>query len=188
MRTTSERKAETRERILAAAGELFRGHGLDAVGVDAIMHKAGLTHGGFYAHFASKEALVAEVSAAALARSAARWEQISQEADPAMALRRIVESYLDPAYVAAIEHGCVLAALGPEVARRREARPAITASIRRMLDVLTRCQPGRERALETLSGMVGAVVLGRLCDDPQLASEFLAAARKAAGLTQAAAG
>jgi hypothetical protein len=57
-----------------------------------------------------------------------------------------------------------------------------------MLDVLTRCQPGRERALETLSGMVGAVVLGRLCDDPQLASEFLAAARKAAGLTQAAAG
>jgi TetR/AcrR family transcriptional regulator, transcriptional repressor for nem operon len=188
MRTTSERKAETRERILAAAGELFRGHGIDAVGVDAIMHKAGLTHGGFYAHFASKEALVAEVSAAALARSAARWERISQEADPATALRRIVESYLDPAHVAATEHGCMLAALGPEVARRREARPAITASIRRMLDVLTRCQPGRECALETLSGMVGAVLLARLCDDPQLASEFLAAARKAASLATTAAG
>ena len=83
MRMTSERKAETRERILAAAGALFRSHGIDAVGVDAIMHQAGLTHGGFYAHFASKEALVAEVSAAALARSAARWERISQEADPA---------------------------------------------------------------------------------------------------------
>ena len=90
MRMTSERKAETRERILAAAGALFRGHGIDAVGVDAIMHQAGLTHGGFYAHFASKEALVAEVSAAALARSAARWERISQEADPATALARIV--------------------------------------------------------------------------------------------------
>ena len=59
MRTTHERKAETRDRILAAAGLLFRSHGVDAVGVDAIMHAAGLTHGGFYSHFASKEALVA---------------------------------------------------------------------------------------------------------------------------------
>ena len=127
MRMTSERKAETRERILAAAGALFRSHGIDAVGVDAIMHQAGLTHGGFYAHFASKEALVAEVSAASLARSAARWERISQEADPATALARIVDSYLDPAHVAAVEHGCVLATLGPEMARRQDARPAITA-------------------------------------------------------------
>ena len=145
MRMTSERKAETRERIFAAAGALFRGHGIDAVGVDAIMHQAGLTHGGFYAHFASKEALVAEVSAAALARSAARWERISQEADPATALARIVESYLDPAHVAAAEHGCVLATLGPEMARRHDARPGITASIRRMLDALARCLPERRR-------------------------------------------
>jgi TetR/AcrR family transcriptional regulator, transcriptional repressor for nem operon len=185
MRMTSERKAETRERILDAAGELFRSHGIDAVGVDTIMHRAGLTHGGFYAHFASKEALVSEVSAAALARSAARWERISRDADPATALTRIVESYLDPEHVAATAHGCVLATLGPEVARRSEARPAITASIRRMIDVLTRCLPRRrrERALETLSGMVGAVLLARLCDDPQLALEFLAAAKKAASLT-----
>ena len=184
MRMTGERKAETRERILAAAGELFRSHGIDGVGVDAIMHHAGLTHGGFYAHFASKEALVAEVSAAALARSAARWERISQEADPATALARIVESYLDPAHVAAAEHGCVLATLGPEIARRHDARPAITASIRRMLDALARCLPERrrDRALATLSAMVGAVVLARLCDDQRLADEFLGAARKAAGL------
>ena len=124
---TSERKAETRERILAAAGRLFRGHGIDAVGVDAIMHAAGLTHGGFYAHFASKEALVAEVSAASLAQSAARWERISQEDDPPAALARIVESYLDPAHVAAIEHSCVLATLGPEwragVMRARPSPP-----------------------------------------------------------------
>src|SRR6478736_399987 len=124
MRTTSERKAETRDRILAAAGELFRGHGIDAVGVDAIMHEAGLTHGGFYAHFASKEALVAEVSAASLARGASRWERISQDNDPDTALARIVGSYLDPAHVAAAERGCVLTALGPEIARRPEARPA----------------------------------------------------------------
>lgn len=184
MRKTSERKTETRERILAAAGELFRSHGIDVVGVDAIMHRAGLTHGGFYAHFASKEALVAEVSAAALERSAARWERISQEEAPGAALVRIVGRYLDPAHVAAVERGCVLATLGPEVARRHDVRPAITAAVRRMLDSLARCLPGRrrQRALEALSGMVGAVVLARLCDDSGLADEFLTAGRRVAGL------
>src|SRR5690242_13243327 len=132
MRARDERKAETRERIVDAAGALFRQHGIDAVGVDAIMHAAGLTHGGFYAHFASKEALVSEVSAASLARAAARWERISQEEESADALRRIVGSYLDPAHVAAVQQGCVLATLGPEVARRAESRPAITVSMRTM--------------------------------------------------------
>ena len=184
MRMTSERKAETRERILAAAGALFRSHGIDAVGVDAIMHQAGLTHGGFYAHFASKEALVAEVSAAALARSAARWERISQEADPATALARIVDSYLDPAHVAAAEHGCVLATLGPEMARRHgRAAGGSPTSIRRMLDALARCLPERPTTSRVGDAvrMVGAVVLARLCDDQRLADEFLGAARKAAG-------
>jgi TetR/AcrR family transcriptional regulator, transcriptional repressor for nem operon len=184
MRTTHERKAETRDRILAAASRLFRSQGIDAVGVDAIMHAAGLTHGGFYSHFASKEALVAEVSATSLAHSATRWEQISEEEMPPAALARIVESYLDPAHVAAMERGCVLATLGPDVARRRDARPAITASIRRMLDVLTRCLPGRrrQRAFEVLAAMVGAVVLARLCDNPLLADEFLHAGKRIAGL------
>src|SRR3984885_5078325 len=173
MRVTNQRKAETRERILEAAGALFRPHGIDAVGVDAIMHQAGLTHGGFYAHFASKEALVAEVSAASLARSAARWERISQEHDGRTALAMIVEAYLDPVHIAASEQGCMLTTLGPEVARRIASRPAITDSIRRMADALARCLPGRGRrdALATLSAMVGAVVLARLSDDPELADE-----------------
>ncbi len=184
MRVTSDRKAETRGRILEAAGALFRSHGIDAVGVDAIMHQAGLTHVGFYAYFASKEALVAEVSAASLARAAARWERISQDADQATALERIVDSYLDPAHVAAAERGCMLTTLGPEMARRPESRGAITDSIRRMTDALARCLPGRrrQRALAALSAMVGAVVLARLSDNPALAAEFLGAARKAAGL------
>jgi TetR/AcrR family transcriptional regulator, transcriptional repressor for nem operon len=184
MRMMSERKAETRERILHAAIALFRLHGIDAVGVDAIMHHAGLTHGGFYAHFASKEALVAEAAAASLARSAARWERISDDPDSVAALSRIVEAYLDPAHVAAAEQGCVLTTLGPEVARRREVKPAITESVRRMAGALARCLPGRrrERALTVLSSMVGAVVLARLSDDPHLSAELLAAARKTAGL------
>jgi TetR/AcrR family transcriptional regulator, transcriptional repressor for nem operon len=180
MRGTREQKAETRERIVEAAGRLFRRHGIDAVGVDAVMHAAGLTHGGFYGHFASKEALVAEVAAASLARSAARWEQISEEEPPAQALGRIVDAYLDAAHVANAEGGCVLTTLGPDVARRAEARPAIAVSVRAMAAALERCGAGGEAAaLAALSTMVGAVVLARLADSPEFSETILEAARAA---------
>lgn len=184
MRTTPERKAETRERILGAALALFRMHGVDAVGVDAIMHHAGLTHGGFYAYFGSKEALVAEAATSALSRSADKWEQLLGDADARNALARIVDTYLDPVHAAAPDRGCVLTTIGPEVARRPGARPAITTSVRRMIEVLTRCMPGRnrQRALRALTSMVGAVVLARLVDDLVLAAELLAASRRSTGL------
>jgi hypothetical protein len=85
------------------------------------------------------------MASAALARSAARWERISEEADPATALARIVEAYLDPAHIAAAERGVCWPRWASEMARRHEARPAIAASICRMLDVLARCLPGRRR-------------------------------------------
>ncbi len=181
MRRTIEQKAETRQRIVEEAGRLFRQHGIDAVGVDAIMHAAGLTHGGFYGHFPSKEALVAEVASAALARSAARWERIAREHLADDALELIVGPYLDPAHVAEVERGCVLTTLGPEVARRPEARPGIAASVRVMADALGRCLPEGDdgRALAALSTMVGAVVLARLADSPELAEAILAAAKQA---------
>jgi len=181
MRKANTQKSDTHTRIIDAAGTLFRQHGIDGVGVDAIMRAAGLTHGGFYGHFPSKEALVAEMSAASLARSADRWERISHEAPPGAALDQIVSAYLDPAHVAAVERGCVLTTLGPEVARRVEPRPAITDSMRRMLDVIARCSPGHDpaQARAALSCMVGAVVLARLADDPALATGFLEAAREA---------
>jgi TetR/AcrR family transcriptional repressor of nem operon len=178
MRRTNEQKAETRQHIVEAAGRLFSQHGIDAVGVDAIMHAAGLTHGGFYGHFPSKEALVAEVADASLARAAARWEQIARENAPDAALRRIVGSYLDPAHLAEVDSGCVLTTLGPDVARRPEARPGIAASVRVMADALGRCLPegGGAQGLAALSTMVGAVVLARLADSPELAEAILAAA------------
>ncbi len=172
------RGAETRARILDAAGRLFRARGFDAVGVDAVMHEAGLTHGGFYTHFASKEALVGEAAAEALGRSAARWEAIAA-GPPAEALARIVNSYLDPAHVAAPARGCLLAALGPEIARRPDARPGVTAAVRAMIGALARCIPGRrrDRAIAKLCTLVGAVVLARASDDAALSAEILAAAR-----------
>jgi TetR/AcrR family transcriptional repressor of nem operon len=191
MRAPSQRKAQqkadTRQRILEAAGALFREHGIDGVGVDAVMHAAGLTHGGFYLHFASKEALVAEVAEASLARAAARWDRISREPDREAALARIVGSYLDPAHVAAVSQGCTLTTLGPEVARRAGARGGITAAMRTMLDALARCLPGRrQRAMTALSTMVGAVVLARIADDPELANEFLAVAAAEVGKAEVA--
>jgi TetR/AcrR family transcriptional regulator, transcriptional repressor for nem operon len=174
---TESKRAETRERILTAAGHLFRERGVDGVGVDAVMKEAGLTHGGFYLHFPSKEVLAAEVSQFLLEKAASRWEEISRSPDRNAALERIVRYYLDPSHVAAA-HGCPLTTLGPDVARRATSREAVGGALRGMLEALRRCLPGRkpERALVSLSTMVGAVVLARLTDDPALSDAFLQAA------------
>jgi TetR/AcrR family transcriptional regulator, transcriptional repressor for nem operon len=173
----SEKRIETRDRILTAAGHLFREHGVDGVGVDAVMKQAGLTHGGFYLHFPSKEALAAEVSQFLLEKAARKWDAISRSPDRDAALERIVLSYLDPAHVASAQ-GCPLTTLGPDVARRSTSRAAIGTSLRGMLDALSRVLPGRkpQKTLASLSTMVGAVVLSRLADDPALAAAFLEAA------------
>jgi TetR/AcrR family transcriptional repressor of nem operon len=174
-----DRKAETRQRILNAASALFRRHGVDGVGVDAIMDRAGLTHGGFYGHFASKEALVAEVCAYELGQSAARWAEMAGQPD---GFARIVAQYLRPQHAEIGDSGCVLTTLGPEVARRREACSRVTEAMRNMADTLALTLPARRsrpRALAALSTLVGAVVLARASSDPALAAEILQAAQAA---------
>ena len=177
MAEPTQRRTETRQRILAAAGHLFREHGVDGVGVDAVMKEAGLTHGGFYLHFPSKESLAAAVSQSLLEKAAGRWDEISRSTDSAAALELIVRHYLDPGSLASA-HCCPLTTLGPDVARRSASREAVGGALRGMLDALTCVLPGRKRrkALTTLSTMVGAVVLSRLAEDPALAEAFLDAA------------
>jgi TetR/AcrR family transcriptional repressor of nem operon len=174
------RRAETRQRILAAAGRLFRAQGVDATGVDAVMREAGLTHGGFYLHFPSKEALAAEVAQTLLQTAAEKWDDLSRSADPQTALTQIVQAYLDSDRVASARC-CALTTLGADVARRPSSRTAIGGALRRMLEALARCLPGqrRDRAMAILSTMVGAVVLARLADDPTLSDAFLDTARTA---------
>jgi TetR/AcrR family transcriptional regulator, transcriptional repressor for nem operon len=181
-RVTEGRREETRQRILTAAGQLFREHGIDGIGVDAVMKQAGLTHGGFYLHFPSKESLAAEVSQSLLEKAAAQWDEISRSPDQEAALEQIVRHYLNPTRVASA-HCCPLTTLGPDVARRSASRSAIGGALRGMLDALARLLPGRllpgrrrQAALASLSTMVGAVVLSRLADDPALADAFLQAA------------
>ncbi|HYZ21550.1 MAG TPA: TetR/AcrR family transcriptional regulator [Rhodopila sp.] len=177
---TGSKRAETRQRILDAAGRLFRAHGVDGIGIDAVMKEAGLTHGGFYLHFPSKEALAAEVAQSLLQSAARRWAETGAAAVPEAALRQIVGQYLDADRVAAGKC-CMLTMLGPDVARRPASRDAIGGALRSMLDTLSRCLPDHapERAMAALSTMVGSVVLARLADDPALSSAFLDAARRA---------
>jgi TetR/AcrR family transcriptional repressor of nem operon len=177
MAEPTQRRAETRQRILTAAGDLFREHGIDGVGVDAVMKQAGLTHGGFYLHFPSKEALADEVSRALLEQAARKWDEVSRSSDREAALELMVKSYLDPARIAAARC-CPLTTLGPDVARRTTSKAAVSGALAGMLDALTRVLPGRKRqkGLAALSTMVGAVVLSRLAGDPVLSREFLQAA------------
>jgi AcrR family transcriptional regulator len=139
------------------------------------MRAAGLTHGGFYAHFPSKEALVAEVSGALLQKSAARWSGYAETLDPQQALRRIVEPYLSPDH-ADSANACVLTTLSHEAARRPSARHAMDAPLHEMLAALRTCLPDPDQAPAALATMVGAVTLARMTEDPALAEQFLSAA------------
>ncbi|MBM6594348.1 TetR/AcrR family transcriptional regulator [Microvirga pudoricolor] len=184
MRVSKEKAAESRQRIVDAASRLFREKGFDGIGVSDLMKSAGLTHGGFYGHFASKEDLVAQACAQALAGSQAKWKGLleAQSADP---LAAIVESYLSTAHRDHPGRGCTMPALGSDVARQGPAvRKAFTAGVRPLLDLLARAMPGRserarrERALAALAGLVGAMVLSRAVDDPALSEEILDASRR----------
>jgi len=181
MRVTREKAAENRERIVAAASQLFREKGFDGVGVDAIMAGVGLTHGGFYRHFRSKDELAAEAVSRGLAASAAKQDDCSS-------LRDFVAGYLWPAHRDDPGGGCVIAALGSDIARQGQGvRRALTAYVGEHLARLARRiggrrQAARQRAIATLSGLVGALVLARAVDDPALSDEILAAARAACAI------
>ncbi len=179
MRVSRQKATENRQRIVEAAARLFRGDGFDGVGVDAIMKEADLTHGGFYGHFASKDALMAEAMAHAVERSMAWQERVDSLSD-------LVASYLSDRHRADRADGCVVAALGADVARRGPAvRRTVTAGIRRQVDrlvvLLRHGTPAarRRRAIATYAGMVGALTLARAVDDPALAREILTTARDA---------
>jgi len=177
------RKEVSHERIVQAAARAIRRSGYDGTSVADIMKEAGLTHGGFYAHFASREVMLAEAADHAGAESVATMERIAASAPPERALRAMEEAYLSNAHVEGIEMGCGTAALVSEMPRQApEVRRAATRRIKEMIDLVARQspewgQPGsHEHAMVTVATMVGTLVLARAVDDPKL-SEAL---RKAA--------
>jgi TetR/AcrR family transcriptional repressor of nem operon len=191
MKVSREQAAANRERILDIASIRFRERGFDGIGIADLMQEAGLTHGGFYGHFASKEDLLAEVCERTLADSIARWAGICARGD-GNPVSTIARNYLSTRHRDDPAHGCAVPALGIESARRApQARRAITRGVRGLLDVLAGAMPGttraarRRHALTSFAGLVGAIVLARAVDDAKLSEEILAAV--AASIEQAAA-
>lgn len=183
MKVSREQAQQNREKVVQAAARLFRERGIDGVGVAELMQSVGLTHGGFYGQFGSKEELVAEACAWAFERSVAKWKRAAAE-HPQDATGAIADSYLASAHRDHPGAGCAAAALAGDMAREGvHARQAFTQGVRDLVDVIaaTRGEAAaaeRQRtALAAFSTMVGAVILARAVDDAELADAILAAAR-----------
>lgn len=178
MRYPAAETAEKHARILEQASRLFRERGFSGVSVSEIMKATGLTHGPFYNHFASKEALIAETLDYAASSAAAKRPGPD-------AIIAYVDSYLDTGHRDAPGTGCMLPALGSEVAREPAARGAYTNHLKNMMRALAELYPfrskkkARSESVRMAALMVGAAMLARAVDDPDLSEEILREAREA---------
>jgi TetR/AcrR family transcriptional regulator, transcriptional repressor for nem operon len=170
MKVSREQMAENRRRILDVASKLFRDKGFDAVSVSEVMKAAGLTHGGFYGHFDSKEDLVAETIGYALTGGGTGGDD----------LRAFLRSYLSPRHRQNAATGCPTAALAADIRHQTPAaRAAMTAGLRSQIERVAKALPDidgadrRRAAIGTWAAMVGAVILARAVDDTALSDEVL---------------
>ena len=180
MRKSKVETAETRRRIVETAAREFRRNGIHATGLADVMATAGLTHGGFYRHFASKEELVAEASAAGMESILDRADAAAGSAYDKGGLKAIIDAYLAMDHREDRSEGCPLAGLGSELARvDDETKEVVSAGILKFLDLIEAQMPRRKRgaakskAIFVLSAMVGAVTLSRIVTDPGLSAAIL---------------
>jgi len=178
-------KEASHERIVGAAARAIRRSGYNGTGVADIMKEAGLTHGAFYAHFPSREAMLAEAADRAGAQANAAAAKLMSTAPQKDALHSLIETYLSKEHVEAIETGCPMAALGSEMHRQSpEVRRAATLRIKEMIDLVARQMPdwgqpsAHERALVTVASMVGTLMLARAVDEPSLSDALCEATLK----------
>lgn len=182
-KTAAKSKEATHDRIVDAAARAIRRSGYNGTGVADIMKDAGLTHGGFYAHFTSREAMLAEAADRAGSEAVVLMERVAATVPPPQALQAMMQAYLSKDHVKSIETGCATAALGSEMPRQApEIRRAATRRIKEMIDLVARQlpdwgQPGaHEHALAAVSTMVGALILARAVDDARLSDALREAA------------
>ena len=186
MRRTKQAKQQTHARIVAAATRRFRAGGLAGVGVADIMGEAGLTHGGFYAHFASKDALVAEACGTGLAQSRERLIRKIQREPVERRLAAYIDLYLSAEHRDHPETGCVMPTLSGEVARSsQEVRAAFTQAYNDYRDALAsllleadagdggKASEAPDEAMVLLAGLAGTMLLARAVDDPALSERML---------------
>lgn len=167
--------------IVDKAASLFRGRGIDALGVADLMAANGRTVGGFYKHFPSKDALVAEACEAAVAGSLGRLTEVVERAPAGRGLEALVKAYLSLEHCQHPEDGCALAALAPEVARRdAETKQPLADGYWGFVALIEKQLKGkgaRRRAMAIMTSMIGALSVARLMPDRASAEEVLAAAR-----------
>ena len=186
MRYSKEHKQETHARIVKKASVRLREKGAHGIGVADLMKEAGLTHGGFYAHFDSREALVIEAFAYAMDRSTERWRKIAEETPADKRLSTIVENYLTPVHRDDPGHGCAVPTLGAEIARESpKTRKAFTAKLEQMIDMMADQildvprKAARKQAMAALATMMGTLVLSRIAGNGEFSDEILSAGREA---------
>lgn len=170
MRKSREEAAETRKRIVKAAASEFRAKGIVATGLADLMKAAGMTHGGFYKHFESKDQLVAEAFADAVEEVIGMLESLPTS-------QAAVAAYLSMQHRDNPASGCPFSAIGSEVARTDETtRAAATAGFERLVTLLegkSKAKDARRRALVAAASMIGAVTISRIVNDPKLSAELL---------------
>ncbi len=187
MRYSREHKQETHTRIVRKASVRLREKGAHGIGVADLMKEAGLTHGGFYAHFDSREALVIEAFNYAMDRSTEHWRKLAEQTPPEKRFAVIVESYLTTQHRDNPGHGCAVPTLGPEIAREgAKARKAFAARLDEMIGMIADQLPelprkaARAQAIAAISTMAGALVLSRIAGSGEFSEEILGSAREAA--------
>lgn len=186
MRYSNQHKAQTRSRIVRGAATSLRKNGPHGVGVAELMKQAGLTHGGFYAHFKSRDALIGEAMIFAMDGIATKWRTRADLAPRGKKADAIVDGYLTAQHRDDPGNGCVLPALGAEIARANaKTRKAFALRLEQMIAVLVEARGGRasaaarKQAMGTIASMMGALVLARATGG-QLSQDFLLAGRAAA--------
>ena len=186
MRYSREHKLETHARIVKKASVRLREKGAHGIGVADLMKEAGLTHGGFYAHFDSREALVIEAFTHAMDRSTERWRKLAEQTPPEKRLAMIVNTYLTPLHRDDPGHGCSIPALGAEIARESpKTRRAFAGRLEQMIDTLAAQLPGvprkaaRKQAMAAIATMMGTLVLARVAGNGDFSDELLGAGRDA---------
>ena len=183
MRKSKAETAQTRQRIVQTAAKAFRKKGIAATGVAEIMASAGLTHGGFYRHFASKDQLVAE-ALSATEKNLVR-DSLAAAGQGPKAVLDVFQDYVTQAYRDNVEDGCPLAAMGSELVRADDkTRHAATTSFRKIVQTMAPFmrspddEQGMDTAVSLLTNMVGALTIARMVDDPELSDRILETARR----------
>ncbi len=186
MRYVKGHGLQTRSRIVEEASYGLRQSGADGLSVVDLMKLAGLTHGGFYSHFASREDLVVEAFALAMDRTISHWLKLTKGMPVEEHFDVVVAAYLSPAHRDDRARGCVLPSLGTDIARSSpKARRVFARKLDEMIDMFAGMFPGkapeeaRRIATGALATMMGAIVLARAAGDRQLSDDILEAGRQA---------